>query len=213
MGPSPLFGKTLAIWANNYLVGFRISGADVQLDPVDPRRFDISIGNGQRFSVRAQNEQERQSWIIALAATKQKSNEIGGLKSTIKRSDKSEKVARKSTELKLFCDLLKQQTSDLQDSLVIDCEKDEKLDPQALNEKTKMLSATCDTFLKTLNDTMKLFEDAKNSISSPPMSPKSERKGFRRTPSTTSLPVSYHLIRAFSSWKIRLDWTPEPQFA
>ncbi|CAG5085484.1 Oidioi.mRNA.OKI2018_I69.PAR.g10906.t1.cds [Oikopleura dioica] len=167
----------------------RISGADVQLDPVDPRRFDISIGNGQRFSVRAQNEQERQSWIIALAATKQKSNEIGGLKSTIKRSDKSEKVTRKSTELKLFCDLLKQQTTDLQDSLVIDVEKDEKIDPQALNEKTKMLSATCDTFLKTLNDTMKLFEDAKNSISSPPMSPKSERKGFRRTPSTTSLPT------------------------
>lgn len=167
----------------------RISGADVQLDAVDPRRFDISIGNGQRFSVRAQNEQERQSWIIALAANKQKSNTIGGLKTTINRSDKNEKIARKSTELKLFCDLLKQQTFELKDSLLSDDSGEEKIDPQMLSKKTEMLSVTCETFLKTLNETMKLFDEAKNSVGGPPMSPKSERTGFRRTPSTTSLPT------------------------
>lgn len=167
----------------------RISGADVQLDATDARRFDISIGNGQRFAVRAQNEQERQSWIIALAATKQKSNEIGGLKTTIKRSDKNEKIARKSTELKLFCDLLKQQTAELKDSLLTEESEEEKIDPQVLSKKTEMLSATCDTFLKTLNETMKLFDVAKNSVGSPPMSPKGERAAFRRTPSTLSLPT------------------------
>jgi len=189
MVQSRLFGMTIHLLFK-FLAVSRISGADVQLDAADPRRFDISIGNGQRFAVRAQNEQERQSWIIALAATKQKSNEIGGLKTTIKRGDKNEKIARKSTELKLFCDLLKQQTAELKDSLVTGESEEDKIDPQVLSKKTEMLSATCDTFLKTLNETMKLFDAAKNSVGSPPMSPKSERAQFRRTTSTTSLPVS-----------------------
>lgn len=163
----------------------RVASADVLVHPTDNRRFDVSLGNGQRFSIRARTQAERQSWIIALATTKQKSNEIGGLKLNIKKIDKAEKVNRKSTELKLFCDLLNQQVVSL-----LAVTGGEPLDQDLLNEQAKMLSATCKTFLKTLNDTMSMFEDVKaDNISSPTMSPKINRKGIRRTFSTASLPT------------------------
>ena len=72
-------------------------------------RFDVCVGSGQKFSLRAPSTAERQTWLIALGTCKQAENEQRNSIRTKKRVGKMDKLQRKSTELRLYCDLLVQQ--------------------------------------------------------------------------------------------------------
>jgi len=107
-----------------------------------------------------------------------------------------DKLQRKSTELRLYCDLLVQQVTSIQNAA-----NGEDEEGRSLGENSQMVTATCKTFLKTLKEAMNLFEERvkdENSVPglfSPTMSPNRSRSGssngskLKRTPSTTSLPI------------------------
>ena len=74
-------------------------------------RFDVCVASGQKFSLRAPSTAERQTWLIALGSCKQAENEQRNSVRTKKRVGKMDKLQRKSTELRLYCDLLVQQVN------------------------------------------------------------------------------------------------------
>lgn len=168
----------------------KVSSCDIVPDTVDNRKFDVTVGSGQRFSLRASSTSLRQTWLIALGSAKQEND--GRALLTKQNGDKSEKLNKKSTELRLYCDLLVQQVDTIQVS-VEKAKEGTDTDEVNLNENAVMLSATCKTFIKTLKDTMALMNEnvkAFNALNSGvPVSPKSRNTKIKRTPSTTSLPI------------------------
>ena len=66
------------------------------------------VGSGQKFCLRAPSTADRQTWLIALGTTKQAESDKRTVRNK-KRADKFDKLQRKSTELRLYCDLLVQQ--------------------------------------------------------------------------------------------------------
>lgn len=168
----------------------KVSSCDIVPDIVDNRKFDVTVGSGQRFSLRASSTSLRQTWLIALGSAKQEND--GRALLTKQNGDKSEKLNKKSTELRLYCDLLVQQVDTIQISVNKAREGTDSEDVN-LNENAVMLSATCKTFIKTLKDTMALMNENVKSFnalnSGAPVSPKSRNTKIKRTPSTTSLPI------------------------
>lgn len=106
------------------------------------------VGSGQKFCLRAPSTADRQTWLIALGTTKQAESDKRTVRNK-KRADKFDKLQRKSTELRLYCDLLVQQVSGIE----------ENNENSNIGENSAMLTATCKTFLKTLKEAMNLFDD------------------------------------------------------
>uniref|UniRef100_A0AAZ3QEU1 Uncharacterized protein n=1 Tax=Oncorhynchus tshawytscha TaxID=74940 RepID=A0AAZ3QEU1_ONCTS len=70
-------------------------------------------------------------------------------------TDKAESLKTKMSELRLYCDLLMQQVHTIQESE--DQEGDHSnSSSETLNEASSLLSATCYTFIKTLEECMKM---------------------------------------------------------
>ena len=132
-----------------------MTACDIIPDSIDPLKLDLTVGSGQKFSIRAPTTALRQTWLIALGVAKQETDK--SVLATKSSGDKADKLARKSTELRLYCDLLVQQVETIQQSATLP-EPGEEESP-SLNENAMMLSATCKTFLKTLKDTMALIND------------------------------------------------------
>ena len=124
-------------------------------------RFDVMVGSGQKFCLRAPTTADRQTWLIALGTTKQAECDKRTVK-TKKRAEKIDKLQRKSTELRLYCDLLVQQVGGIEKCAAGRTEADDNLGDEnvgQLGENSAMLTATCKTFLKTLKEAMTLFDD------------------------------------------------------
>lgn len=118
------------------------------------------VGSGQKFCLRAPTTADRQTWLIALGTTKQAECDKRTVK-TKKRAEKIDKLQRKSTELRLYCDLLVQQVSGIE-KCAANRTADDELGNESvgqLGENSAMLTATCKTFLKTLKEAMSLFDD------------------------------------------------------
>jgi len=181
----------------------RVSSCEITLDQVDNRRFDVMVGSGQKFCLRAPTTADRQTWLIALGTTKQAECDKRTVK-TKKRAEKIDKLQRKSTELRLYCDLLVQQVSGIE-KCAANRKADDELGNESvgqLGENSAMLTATCKTFLKTLKEAMSLFDDRVKDeqqrekvtgFFTPSISPARSRSSsvgkLKRTPSTTSLPI------------------------
>ena len=133
-----------------------MTACDIVPDGLDPCKFDLTVGSGQKFSLRASSTALRQTWLIALGSAKQETD--NRVLQTKKSGDKADKLTRKSTELRLYCDLLVQQVDTIQQSVEVE-KSDEKGDNPQLTENAMMLSATCKTFLKTLKETMTLINE------------------------------------------------------
>lgn len=171
----------------------KIASCDIVTDLIDNRKFDVTVASGQRFSLRASSTSARQTWLVALGSAKQETDSRALL--TKQSGDKAEKLTRKSTELRLYCDLLVQQVGTIQKS--VESAKTDEHEVN-LNENAVLLNATCKTFLKTLKDTMSLINDnikTHNVVNNTtgfhenvPLSPKLKSK-LKRTPSTSSLPI------------------------
>ncbi|XP_014810205.1 PREDICTED: pleckstrin homology domain-containing family A member 3 isoform X2 [Calidris pugnax] len=120
----------------------------------DNTRMELIIPGEQHFYMKAVNAAERQRWLVALGSAKacladtrtKKEKEI---------SETNESLKTKMSELRLYCDLLMQQVHTIQEFV----HHDETRSPPSIenmNEASSLLSATCNTFITTLEECVKI---------------------------------------------------------
>ncbi|CAI9718054.1 pleckstrin homology domain-containing family A member 8-like [Octopus vulgaris] len=129
----------------------KMTVCDVVVHPSDSTRLDLVIPGEQHFYLKAATPHERQQWLIALGTSKaclangQSPQSTGEISPDI--------VKTKKSELRLYCDLLMKQVHSVKQAI---SNPDETPDIQKLNDATSLLSATCDTFIQTLEDCMRI---------------------------------------------------------
>ncbi|XP_022061948.1 pleckstrin homology domain-containing family A member 3 isoform X2 [Acanthochromis polyacanthus] len=111
-------------------------------DIKDPTRLELIIPGEQHFYLRAVNAAERQRWLVALGSSK-----AGTLDSHKHKGPDCLKT--KMSELRLYCDLLVQQVQAIQSQHSADTEA-------TPTSEASLLSATCTTFIRTLEECMTL---------------------------------------------------------
>ncbi|XP_076599558.1 pleckstrin homology domain-containing family A member 3 isoform X3 [Chaetodon auriga] len=120
----------------------KMSVCDIKVHPTDPTRLELIIPGEQHFYVRAVNAAERQRWLVALGSSK-----AGTLDSNKHKGPDCLKT--KMSELRLYCDLLVQQVQTIQSQHSADAEA-------TPTSEASLLSATCATFIRTLEECMTL---------------------------------------------------------
>jgi len=137
-----------------------LAACTINVHQTDLLRLDVVIPGEQHIYVRVGSPTERQQWLVALGTAKAQ----GLVSRTCKTSDsnpplstnssQSSDVAKsKKSELRLYCDLLMQQVHSIKAAAGKDGPDVDKLD-----ESTNLLSATCDTFIKTLDECLILAD-------------------------------------------------------
>ncbi|XP_060074304.1 pleckstrin homology domain-containing family A member 8-like [Ylistrum balloti] len=122
---------------------------DISVHSTDHTRLDLIIPHEQHFYIKASSPHERQRWLVAMGTCKasltngRPSEEMGEISADIVRTKKS--------ELRLYCDLLMQQVHSVKSAV-----QESQPDVKKLDEATSLLGATCDTFIQTLDDCMKI---------------------------------------------------------
>ncbi|XP_062383860.1 pleckstrin homology domain-containing family A member 3 isoform X1 [Sardina pilchardus] len=132
----------------------KMSVCEIKVHPTENTRLELIIPGEQHFYVKAVNAAERQKWLVALGSSK------AGLIDTRTKKEKeltetTESLKTKMSELRLYCDLLMQQVHTIQESVAPD-EDQTTSSTETMNEASSLLSATCNTFIKTLEDCMKI---------------------------------------------------------
>ncbi|CAH1249629.1 PLEKHA8 [Branchiostoma lanceolatum] len=133
----------------------KMSVCEIAVHPTDQSRFDLIIPHEQHFYVKAATPAERQTWVVALGTAKacladSRNRKEQGLE------ESKETLKGKMSELRLYCDLLLQQVSNIKTA----AEDPEQVDQEMLHESSSLLSATCDTFIRTMNECMKLADNS-----------------------------------------------------
>ncbi|XP_069791938.1 pleckstrin homology domain-containing family A member 3 isoform X2 [Narcine bancroftii] len=132
----------------------KMAVCEIKVHSTDNTRMELIIPGEQHFYVKSVNAAERQRWLVALGSSKacltdtrtKKEKEI---------SETNESLKTKMSELRLYCDLLMQQVHTIQESVK---QGQPSLTPSAenMNEASSLLSATCNTFITTLEECMKI---------------------------------------------------------
>lgn len=130
----------------------KVQACEINVSPIDHTRMDLVIPGEQHMYLRAATSQERQQWLVALGTAKACVHNREG-KENIKNPDA---LKTKKSELKLYCDLLMQQVHVIKNS----AQGSGGPDIENMDEATRLLGATCDTFIKTLDECMKLSATA-----------------------------------------------------
>uniref|UniRef100_A0A224XXZ3 Putative oxysterol binding protein n=2 Tax=Panstrongylus TaxID=65342 RepID=A0A224XXZ3_9HEMI len=128
----------------------KVSAIEITVSNVDNTRMDLSIPGEKHIFLKAPSSQERQLWLVAL----------GSSKACLTNSRRKESVPEtcpetlksKKSELRLYCDLLMQQVHMVKTA----ASKESGPDLEKITEGSNLLTATCDTFIKTLEDCMQL---------------------------------------------------------
>uniref|UniRef100_I3IZ23 Sesquipedalian n=1 Tax=Oreochromis niloticus TaxID=8128 RepID=I3IZ23_ORENI len=120
----------------------KMSVCDIKVHPTDTTRLELIIPGEQHFYVRAVNAAERQRWLVALGSSK------AGTLDTVQRY-LTAATPTKMSELRLYCDLLVQQVQTIQSQYSADSET-------TPTSEASLLSATCATFIRTLEECMTL---------------------------------------------------------
>ncbi|XP_029461756.1 LOW QUALITY PROTEIN: pleckstrin homology domain-containing family A member 3 [Rhinatrema bivittatum] len=132
----------------------KMAVCEIKVHPTDNTRMELIIPGEQHFYMRAVNAAERQRWLVALGSSKacltdtrtKKEKEI---------SETNESLKTKMSELRLYCDLLMQQVHTIQEFVNQD-EKHSSPSTENMNEASSLLSATCNTFITTLEECVKI---------------------------------------------------------
>lgn len=132
----------------------KMAVCEIKVHPADNTRMELIIPGEQHFYVKAVNAAERQRWLVALGSSKacltdtrtKKEKEI---------SETNESLKTKMSELRLYCDLLMQQVHTIQESVSPE-EEHSPPNTENMNEASSLLSATCNTFITTLEECMKI---------------------------------------------------------
>ncbi|KAK9889617.1 hypothetical protein WA026_006991 [Henosepilachna vigintioctopunctata] len=137
----------------------KVQACEINVNQLDNTRMDLVIPGEQHMYLRAATSQERQQWLVALGTSKAC---VRNRKDIVELNPDALKT--KKSELRLYCDLLMQQVH-----MIKTASKNENGSQiQEMDEATKMLGATCDTFIKTLEECMKLT--SANIVFDPPIS-------------------------------------------
>nr|XP_013816018.1 PREDICTED: pleckstrin homology domain-containing family A member 3 isoform X2 [Apteryx mantelli mantelli] len=132
----------------------KMAVCEIKVHATDSTRMELIIPGEQHFYMKAVNAAERQRWLVALGSAKacladtrtKKEKEI---------SETNESLKTKMSELRLYCDLLMQQVHTIQEFV----HHDETRSPPSIenmNEASSLLSATCNTFITTLEECVKI---------------------------------------------------------
>uniref|UniRef100_A0A672MD75 Pleckstrin homology domain-containing family A member 3-like n=1 Tax=Sinocyclocheilus grahami TaxID=75366 RepID=A0A672MD75_SINGR len=132
----------------------KMSVCEIKVHPTDSTRLELIIPGEQHFYVKAVNAAERQKWLVALGSSK-----AGLIDTRTKKewdlTETTESLKTKMSELRLYCDLLMQQVHTIQESVEQEGESTVAI-TETRNEASSLLSATCETFIKTLEECMKI---------------------------------------------------------
>ncbi|XP_037128095.1 pleckstrin homology domain-containing family A member 3 [Syngnathus acus] len=124
----------------------KMSVCEIKVHPTDTTRLELIIPGEQHFYVRAVNAAERQRWLVALGSSK-----AGTLDSHRHRGPDC--LRTKMSELRLYCDLLVQQVQTIQSQ--------SSAEPEGTpTSEASLLSATCTTFIRTLDECMSLAQQS-----------------------------------------------------
>ncbi|XP_067891619.1 pleckstrin homology domain-containing family A member 3 isoform X2 [Heterodontus francisci] len=132
----------------------KMAVCEIKVHPTENTRMELIIPGEQHFYVKSVNAAERQRWLVALGSSKacltdtrtKKEKEI---------SETNESLKTKMSELRLYCDLLMQQVHTIQESVKQD-QPSLSSTAENMNEASSLLSATCNTFITTLEECMKI---------------------------------------------------------
>ncbi|KAG6450053.1 hypothetical protein O3G_MSEX006372 [Manduca sexta] len=104
--------------------------------------------------LRAPSPQDRQKWLVALGSAKAcvDSKELK-VPPTLEDANS---LSHKKSELRLYCDLMMQQVHAVKSA----ANAEDGPEIQKIDDATSLLTATCDTFIRTLEDIMKLTTTA-----------------------------------------------------
>ena len=141
---------------------------EIVVNDKDITRFDLNVSNEQYIYMRANSEKERQQWLVALGSSKaslanrQQRRRISSTTSITSASNVAlipmttsnvspDLIKTKKSELRLYCDLLNQQVHTIKSGAT-----EESL--SHVESGYQLLGATCDTFIKTLDELMNLAD-------------------------------------------------------
>ncbi|XP_019878206.1 pleckstrin homology domain-containing family A member 3 isoform X2 [Aethina tumida] len=136
----------------------KVQACEINVHSIDTTRLDLVIPGEQHIYLKAATSQERQQWLVALGSAKAC---VHGHRKDANDGNPDELRTKKS-ELRVYCDLLMQQVHVLktfsQNSEQFDDGNNDQVKPDAekLDDATRLLGATCDTFIKTLEECMQL---------------------------------------------------------
>ncbi|XP_048366921.1 pleckstrin homology domain-containing family A member 8 isoform X1 [Sphaerodactylus townsendi] len=131
---------------------------EIQVHSTDNTRMDLIIPGEQYFYLKARNAAERQKWLVALGTAKACLTDIRTQKEKGKLfefTENTQVLKKRMAELRLYCDLLVQQVDKTKEmGLSGVSESENGIDMGAL------LTSTCTTFLKTLEECMQIANAA-----------------------------------------------------
>jgi len=151
----------------------KISACEISVSQTDTLRLDLNLPGELHYYLRASTSQERQQWLVALGSAKAcegitKETPEPGTPSAEQAAGSitfhavrpsagaiegdKDLLKTKRSELRLYCDLLMQQVHSVKDAAT----QMPKPDVDKLEESTHLLGATCDTFISTLEDCLRL---------------------------------------------------------
>ncbi|CAF0955817.1 unnamed protein product [Adineta steineri] len=152
-----------------------VLACEVKAHPNDSLRFDLIIPGEQFFCLKAKTQQERQHWLVALGSCKSRGTKSTTTTTTITSNNNNNTstlishlsaidhdLKLKVQELRLYETVLMQRIHSIK-SIVNDTPTPNVKD---LDETSSMLSMTCDAFIQTLDECVKLAtNDSTNSLS------------------------------------------------
>lgn len=138
----------------------KVSACEIVVHPTDSRRLDLVIPSEQHFYLRAASPPERQQWLVALGSSKAAT--VGHHPAQPSRAsgpggaggDPEGGLRAKKAELRLYCDLLMQQVHTIKMSAGGSSEEE----AAKASEAADLLRATCDTFIGTLEECMRMAD-------------------------------------------------------
>ncbi|XP_003225732.1 pleckstrin homology domain-containing family A member 3 isoform X2 [Anolis carolinensis] len=132
----------------------KMAVCEIKVHPTDSTRMELIIPGEQHFYMKAVNAAERQRWLVALGSSKACLTDTKTKKEK-ETNETSESLKTKMSELRLYCDLLMQQVHTIQEYVHHD-KNSSSPTVENMNEASSLLSATCDTFITTLEECVKI---------------------------------------------------------
>ncbi|CAH0406579.1 unnamed protein product [Chilo suppressalis] len=128
----------------------KVSVCQINVNHIDNTRLDLVIPGQQHMYLRAPSPQDRQKWLVALGSAKACVDSKG--ESTVTVFDDTNSLSHKKSELRLYCDLMMQQVHAVKSAVTTE----NGPDLQNIDDASSLLTATCDTFIRTLEDIMRI---------------------------------------------------------
>ncbi|XP_075969397.1 pleckstrin homology domain-containing family A member 3-like [Anticarsia gemmatalis] len=127
----------------------KVSVCQINVNTIDNTRLDLVIPGQQHMYLRAPSPQERQKWLVALGSAKAC---VDSKELNVAALDDANSLSHKKSELRLYCDLMMQQVHAVKSAATADGGPE----IQKIDDASSLLTATCDTFIRTLEDIMRL---------------------------------------------------------